>query len=71
MFILLTQLDSSFGLGLPRFMYNQSIIYAEDSNAMALGATSVYDASFCIESDVGKIDFELQAERGDKFLCFT
>ena len=23
------------------------------------------------ESDVGNIDFELQAERGDKFLCFT
>ena len=23
------------------------------------------------ESDVGKIDFELQAKRGDKFLCFT
>ena len=23
------------------------------------------------ESDVGNIDFELQAERGDKFFCFT
>ena len=23
------------------------------------------------ESDVGNIDFELQAKRGDKFLCFT
>ena len=23
------------------------------------------------ESDVGNTDFELQAERGDKFLCFT
>ena len=23
------------------------------------------------ESDVGNIDFELQAERGDKFLCVT
>ena len=23
------------------------------------------------ELDVGNIDFELQAERGDKFLCFT
>ena len=23
------------------------------------------------ESDVWNIDFELQAERGDKFLCFT
>ena len=23
------------------------------------------------ESDVGNIDFELQATRGDKFLCFT
>ena len=23
------------------------------------------------ESDVGSIDFELQAERSDKFLCFT
>ena len=23
------------------------------------------------ESDVGNIDFELQANRGDKFLCFT
>ena len=23
------------------------------------------------ESDVGDIDFELQAKRGDKFLCFT
>ena len=22
-------------------------------------------------SDVGNIDFELQAKRGDKFLCFT
>ena len=22
------------------------------------------------ESDVGNIDFELQAKRGDKFLCF-
>ena len=24
-----------------------------------------------IESDVGNIDFELQAKRGDKFVCFT
>ena len=23
------------------------------------------------ESDVGNIEFELQAEKGDKFLCFT
>ena len=23
------------------------------------------------ESDVGNIDFELQAKKGDKFLCFT
>ena len=23
------------------------------------------------ESDVGNIDFKLQAKRGDKFLCFT
>ena len=23
------------------------------------------------ESDVGNIDFELQAKRGNKFLCFT
>ena len=23
------------------------------------------------ELDVGNIDFELQAKRGDKFLCFT
>ena len=23
------------------------------------------------ESDVGNIDFELQAKRGDKFLCLT
>ena len=23
------------------------------------------------ESDVGNIDLELQAKRGDKFLCFT
>ena len=23
------------------------------------------------ESDVGNIDFELQAERSDKFVCFT
>ena len=23
------------------------------------------------ESDVGNFDFELQAKRGDKFLCFT
>ena len=23
------------------------------------------------ESDVGNIDFELQANRGDKFFCFT
>ena len=23
------------------------------------------------ESDVGNTDFELQAKRGDKFLCFT
>ena len=23
------------------------------------------------ESDVGNIDFELQAKRGDEFLCFT
>ena len=23
------------------------------------------------ESDVGNIDFELQAKRGDKFLCFA
>ena len=23
------------------------------------------------ESDVGNIDFELQAKRGDKFLCFS
>ena len=50
--------------------FNQ-FLYLPVKYSAKLMITTICDMIKGNESDVGNIDLELQAKRGDKFLCFT
>ena len=50
---------------------NKSEIYSDRLIIQQFLTVSICDMIKGNESDVGNIDFELQAKRGDEFLCFS